>query len=94
MAAGLVFLPRAAEKAACARRLLATSLAAYGFEVARWSNVPAGDTARRCLFHVTLESRRGIGELQQRLDTARRESVDRAKAYGISDFQVAALTPA
>jgi hypothetical protein len=82
-----VFLPRSADKAACARRLLATSLATYGLGVDRWRRVSIAQD----LFQVTVTRRvRSLaGDLQQRLDQARKETEERACAYGLDDFHVA-----
>src|SRR5476651_2657726 len=44
-AVGAVFLPRQTEAAACARRLLATSLASHGLLLNDWREVPIDESA-------------------------------------------------
>ena len=91
IAAGLVFLPSAAEKASCARRLLATSLAAFGFELESWQSVPAGDSGTQQLFRVTLSRVPAASDDPRQLERARKETEERAIAYGLEDFKVASL---
>ena len=101
-AVGAVFLPRPIEKAACARRLLATSLAARGLVVEQWREIPIdadvlGPKARDCrpdLFHAIVTRRDDMtaDDFEQRLFKARKETEERASAYGLDDFYIASLS--
>ncbi len=102
IAVGLVFLPRQEEAAACARRLLATSLAAHGLTPAGWRAVPIdedalGDKAQRCrpdIKQVVVMRHPGMdgNEFERRLCSARKEAEERAAAYRLDDFYVASLS--
>ncbi len=103
LAVGAVFLPRQTEAAACARRLLATSLASHGLLLTDWRQVPIdesalGQKARRCrpdIFHVivTRRSEMNVDEFERRLIAARKEAEQRAAAYRLDDFYIASLSP-
>jgi len=103
VAVGLVFLPRQKEAAACARRLLATSLAAHGLTLTDWRGVPIdenalGEKAKSCrpdIFHVIVTHKAGIDEdaFARRLVAARKETEQRAIAYRLDDFYIASLSP-
>ena len=81
-----VLLPEREAEAACARRLLATSLAAYGLLVDAWRRVSAN------LFDVLIEARSELSELEfaSRLSSARTEAEERANAYRLEGFSCAA----
>ena len=101
-AVGAVFLPRSSDAASCARRLLTTSLAANGLIVKQWCPVPIdesvlGSKARACrpdLFHVIVEQSAATDAdaFEMRLTQARKESEERARAYGLEEFYVASLS--
>ncbi|HEX9161385.1 MAG TPA: glutamate synthase central domain-containing protein, partial [Thermoanaerobaculia bacterium] len=101
-AVGAIFLPRDPAKAACARRLFATSLAAHGLLLERWREVPVdaavlGPKAQACrpdLFHAVITRRAAIpaGEFEQRLADSRKEAEERASAYDLEEFYIASLS--
>jgi glutamate synthase domain-containing protein 2/glutamate synthase domain-containing protein 1/glutamate synthase domain-containing protein 3 len=102
VAIGLVFLPRRETAAACARRLLATSLAAHGLVLAGWRAVPIdedalGEKARGCrpdFAHAIVTQHRSLdpAEFERRLFSARKEAQARAAAYGLDGFYIASLS--
>ena len=77
-----VILPEREAEAACARRLLATSLAAYGLLVDAWRGVSAN------LFDVVIEARTDLpaAEFARRLASARTEAQERAVARRLGEF--------
>jgi len=77
-----VILPEREAEAACARRLLATSLAGYGLLVNAFRRV--GEN----LFDVQIEARPDLSgpELARRLASARSEAQSRAAAYRLEKF--------
>src|SRR5260370_8386016 len=101
-AVGAVFLPRKKDEATCARRLLATSLAAQGLLLTEWREVPIdenalGEKAKSCrpdIFHVivTRHSEMNGDEFERRLVAARKETEQRAAAYHLDDFSIASLS--
>ncbi|MGZ7032567.1 MAG: hypothetical protein ACXVIJ_11395 [Thermoanaerobaculia bacterium] len=102
VAAGAVFLPRQKDAAACAKRLLVTSLASHGLVVDAWREVRAADDvlsdkARGCppnIFDVvvTRHSHMNAEEFERRLGAARKETEQRAAAYHLEDFYIASLS--
>jgi glutamate synthase (ferredoxin) len=102
VAVGAVFLPRQKEAATCARRLLATSLAAHGLMLMEWRAVPIdenalGEKAKSCrpdIFHVivTRYSSMNDTEFERRLAAARKETEQRAIGYNLNDFYIASLS--
>ena len=80
-----VLLPEREAEAACARRLLATSLAAYGLLVDAWRSVSAN------VFDVLIEARTELtaAEFAERLSSARTEAEERANAYRLVGFSCA-----
>ena len=102
VAVGTVFLPRQRDAAACARRLLATSLASHGLLLTEWREVPIdetalGEKAKSCrpgIFHVivTRHSEMNGQELERRLAAARKETEERAARYHLNDFYIASLS--
>jgi glutamate synthase (ferredoxin) len=102
VAVGAVFLPRQKEAAACARRLLVTSLAAQGLLLNDWRQVPIdenalGEKAKGCqpdIFHVfvTRHSSMTSDAFEGRLMAARKEIEQRATAYQLPDFYIASLS--
>jgi glutamate synthase (ferredoxin) len=103
VAAGTVFMPRQKEAAACARRLLATSLASQGLVLTDWREVPIdegalGEKARNCrpdIFHIIVRrhSDMDAAEIERRLMAARKETEQRAAAYRLDDFYIVSLSP-
>src|SRR5579859_7737961 len=83
-AAGLVFLPRDPLKAACARRLVATSLAVHGFDVEQWTPV----ASRPDLFRVLVTERVAFADRDVRLARARTETEQRAVDYMLEGFRI------
>lgn len=102
VAIGAVFLPRQRDAAACARRLLATSLAMRGLMLTEWREVPIdesalGAKARSCrpdIFHVivTRHFQMNGDEFERRLAAARKETEQRATGYHLNDFYIASLS--
>ena len=84
VAVGAVFLPRKKDAAACARRILATSLASHGLVLTEWREVPVddnalGEKAKSCrpdIFHVvvTRHSDMNADEFERRLVRRERRS--------------------
>ena len=75
-----VILPEREVEAACARRLVATSLAAYGLLVDAWRRVSTN------VFDVLIEARPDLSaaEFARRVASARTEAHERASAYGLA----------
>jgi glutamate synthase (ferredoxin) len=102
VAVGAVFLPRNRDAAACARRLLVTSLASHSLMLTEWREVPVddnalGEKAKRCrpdIFHVVVtgHSDMNADEFERRLVAARKEIEQRASAYHLDDFYIASLS--
>ena len=80
-----VNLPEREAEAACARRLLATSLAGYGLLVGAWRRIGAN------LFDVLIEDRPDFSaaDFERRLSSARIEAQQRASAYRLAEFSFA-----
>ncbi|MGZ8831631.1 MAG: glutamate synthase large subunit [Thermoanaerobaculia bacterium] len=102
IAVGSLFLPRQREAAACARRILTTSLASHGLALTDWREVPVddnalGEKAKSCrpdIFQVivTRNSDMNAGEFERRLVAARKETEQRATASHLDDFYIASLS--
>jgi hypothetical protein len=78
-----VQLPSDPAQAACARRLLATSFAAYGLGADEWH--PLGADA----FRVTVRQRIQLPGFDNRLEIARMELLQRAADYALAGFRIA-----
>jgi len=102
VALGLLFLPSDEKRQDCARRIVATTLAAHGLTLVGWREVPVdesalGAKAAACRPHivhavVTCSATITADDFERRLAEARRESEDRAASYGLTELAIASLS--